>query len=335
MKTIVYIEKNPVTNKCRFVSLELAYKAFTMMEEFNGEVVGVFVGDRLPEDADKLFQNGLDRLVYFLDDNLKNLQSIAYQNILEQIIKDQQPDIVLFGATHNGRDIAPLIASSLKTGLTADCTQLFIDNLEYKNEDKGKSLFQVRPAFGGNILATIVTPDHRPMMATVREGVMPLPETKLNKKSVMEEAVIDFSKEWIKNEFLSIIPKKSMVNFDSRDIIIAGGAGVGSRENFELLHKLAALLNAEVGASRAAVDFGYTEKARQIGQTGSVVRPKLYIAAGISGQIQHRAGMEESMKIIAINTDPNAPIFNISHKGIVGDIKDIIPKMIQMLREEE
>jgi electron transfer flavoprotein alpha subunit len=202
MKTIVYIEKNPVTNKCRFVSLELAYKAFTMMEEFNGEVVGVFVGDRLPEDTDKLFQNGLDRLVYFLDDNLKNLQSIAYQNILEQIIKDQQPDIVLFGATHNGRDIAPLIASSLKTGLTADCTQLFIDNLEYKNEDKGKSPFQVRPAFGGNILATIVTPDHRPMMATVREGVMPLPETKLNKKSVMDEAVIDFSKEWIKNEFL-------------------------------------------------------------------------------------------------------------------------------------
>jgi len=335
MKTIVYIEKNPVTNKCRFVSLELAYKAYTMMEEFKGEVIGVFVGNQLPEDTDKLFQNGLDRLVYFLDDNLKNLQSIAYQNILEQIIKEQQPDIVLFGATHNGRDIAPLIASSLKTGLTADCTQLFIDNLEYKNEDKGKSLFQVRPAFGGNILATIVTPDHRPMMATVREGVMPLPETKLNKKCVMEEAKIDFSNEWLKNEFLSIIPKKSMVNFDSRDIIIAGGAGVGSRENFELLHKLAVLLNAEVGASRAAVDFGYTEKARQIGQTGSVVRPKLYIAAGISGQIQHRAGMEESMKIIAINTDPNAPIFNISHKGIVGDIKDIIPKMIQMLREEE
>ena len=335
MKTIVYIEKNPVTNKCRFVSLELAYKAYTMMAEFKGEVIGVFVGDSLPDDADKLFRNGLGKLIYYTNENLKNLQSFACKNIIEQIINQEEPDIVLFGATHNGRDIAPLIASSLKTGLTADCTQLFIDDLEYRKEDKGKSLFQVRPAFGGNILATIVTPDHRPMMATVREGVMPLPVEKLNIKGIMQEADVDFTEEWIKNEFLSVVPKKSVVNFDSKDVVIAGGAGVGSKENFQLLHKLAALLDAEVGASRAAVDFGYTEKARQIGQTGSVVRPKLYIAAGISGQIQHRAGMEESMKIIAINNDPNAPIFNISHKGIVGDVKDVIPKMIQMLREEE
>ncbi|MBN2279954.1 MAG: electron transfer flavoprotein subunit alpha/FixB family protein [Candidatus Marinimicrobia bacterium] len=335
MKTIVYIEKNPVTGKCRFVSLELAYKAYTMMQEFNGEVLGVFVGDHLPEDADKLFHYGLDKLIYFTNENLKNLQSLAYKNIIEQIIRQEEPDIVLFGATHNGRDIAPLIASSLKTGLTADCTQLFIDDLEYKDEYKGKCLYQVRPAFGGNILATIITPDNRPMMATVREGVMSLPDTKLDKKGVMQEANIDFSMEWVRSEFLSVVPKKSTVNFGSKNIIVAGGAGVGSKENFDMLHKLAALLDAEVGASRAAVDFGYAEKARQIGQTGSVVRPKIYIAAGISGQIQHRAGMEESMKIIAINTDPNAPIFNISHKGIVGDVKDVIPKMIQMLREEE
>src|SRR6056297_852715 len=209
MKTIVYIEKNPVTNKCRFVSLELAYKAYTMMEEFQGEVIGVFVGDSLPEDADKLFQNGLDKLIYYTNNNLKNLQSIACKNIIEQIIIQEKPDIVLFGATHNGRDIAPLIASSLKTGLTADCTQLFIDDLEYRKEDKGKSLFQVRPAFGGNILATIVTPDHRPMMAAVREGVMPLPVEKLNIKGIMQEADVDFTQEWIKNEFLSVVPKKS------------------------------------------------------------------------------------------------------------------------------
>ncbi len=335
MKTIVYIEKNSVTHKCRFVSLELAYKAYTMMSEFDGEVVGVFVGDSLPEDTDKLFQNGLNRLVYFTDDNLKNLQSLAYKNIIEQIIKSEEPDIVLFGATHNGRDIAPLISSSLKTGLTADCTQLFIDDLEYRKADKGKSLFQVRPAFGGNILATIVTPDHRPMMATVREGVMPLPEDKLDKKGIMEEADVDFTEEWIKSEFLSVIPKVSDVNFDAKDVIVAGGAGIGSKDNFQMLHKLANLLDAEVGASRAAVDFGYTEKTRQIGQTGSVVRPKLYIACGISGQIQHRAGMEESLKVIAINEDPNAPIFDIAHKGIVGDINDVIPKMIKELREEE
>ncbi len=335
MQTIVYIEKNPITNKSRFVSLELAYKAYTLMQPSKGEVVGVFVGDSLPEDTDDLFKNGLDRLIYYTDDNLKNLQSIAYKNIIEQIIKSEEPDIVLFGATHNGRDIAPLIASSLRTGLTADCTQLYIDDLIYRKENKGQSLFQVRPAFGGNILATIVTPDNRPMMASVREGVMTLPEKKLNKPVKLEKANVDFNKEWIKNDFLSIIPKIKHVNFDTSDIIVAGGAGVGSKETFNLLHQIAKSLGGEVGSSRAAVDFGFSEKVRQIGQTGSIVRPKLYIACGISGQIQHRAGMEESKKIIAINNDKDAPIFGIAHKGIIGDLNEILPVMLHYLREEE
>ncbi|HNW83077.1 MAG TPA: electron transfer flavoprotein subunit alpha/FixB family protein [bacterium] len=330
MKSVVFIEKNFHTGKLRNVTVELAWKANTLVKPLNGEVVGIFAGDELPTDYAELFRYGIDRVLFYKNPALKNLQSTAMKHILCAMIKHENPEIVLFGATHTGRDIAPLVASTLKTGLTADCTQLHID--DYK--DKGKILFQVRPAFGGNILATIITPDHRPMMATVREGVMLLPEEKTDKPIRIEEFKTEFNKEWIRNEFLEIIPKISKVNFHSAQTIVAGGAGVGSKEDFRLLEQLAAVLGAEVGASRAAVDFGFAEKERQIGQTGSVVRPKLYIACGISGSIQHRAGMEESKKIIAINKDPNAPIFAVAHMGIVGDLKEIIPVMIKYLREE-
>lgn len=331
MKTIVYIEKNPVTKKLRNVSLELAYKAYSLMKPFKGEVVGVFTGDALPEDSEMIFKYGVHRLVHYTNPRLANIQSIAYKNIIEQMVKAEKPDIVLFGATHAGRDVAPLIASSLQTGLTADCTQLYID--EFK--DKGNILFQMRPAFGGNILATIITPDNRPMMATVREGVMLLPEEYLNISAKIEPFKADFKDEWVLNEFLEILPKQKKVDFSTANIIVSGGAGVGSKENFKLVRQLAAALGGEVGASRAAVDFGFIEKDHQVGQTGSVVRPKLYVACGISGQIQHRAGMEESQKIIAINKDPNAPIFGIAHRCIVGDLNEIIPIMLHYLKEEE
>ncbi len=330
MKVLVFIEKNTHTDMLRNVTAELTWKAHSLVKPLNGEVVGIFAGDKLPQDHAELFKYGMDRILYFNHPQLKNLKSIAMKNILTEMVKSENADIVLFGATHTGRDVAPLIASTLRTGLTADCTQLYID--EYK--ESGKILYQVRPAFGGNILATIITPFNRPMMATVREGVMLLPEVKLDNPAKLQEFKTEFKMEWIKNEFLEIIPKVSKVNFGEANIIVAGGAGVGCRENFRLLEQLAAVLNAEVGASRAAVDFGFAEKERQIGQTGSVVRPKLYIACGISGSIQHRAGMEESKKIIAINSDPNAPIFNIAHMGIVGDLKEIIPVMIKYLREE-
>lgn len=330
MKSVVFIEKNPVSNQLRNVSLELTYKAYTLSNPLGGEVVGVFAGDALPENTDELFQFGLNRLLSFTDERLKHLHSLAYKHILEQMIRSEAPDIVLFGATHTGRDVAPLIASSLKTGMTADCTQLYID--EYK--DKGKILYQMRPAFGGNILATIITPDHRPMMATVREGVMLLPDTRLNNPVRIAAFPIDFQDVWIRSEFLEIVPKVKKVDFSSANIIVSGGAGVGGEENFRLIRELAKALGGEVGASRAAVDFGFVEKDHQIGQTGSVVRPKLYIACGISGQIQHRAGMEESQKIIAINKDPDAPIFNIAHMGIVGDLNEIIPVMLRYLKEE-
>jgi electron transfer flavoprotein alpha subunit len=331
MKSVVFIEKNPLTNQLRNVSLELTYKAYNLSNPLKGEVVGIFAGDSLPEDAVELFRLGLNRLVYYIYEHLKHLHSIAYQHILEEMIRAEAPDIVLFGATHTGRAIAPRIASSLKTGLTADCTQLYIDSYQ----KKGEILFQMRPAFGGNILATIVTPDHRPMMASVREGVMPLPAERLNFPVKTEPFAINFVDAWLKSEFLEIIPKVKKVDFSSASIIVSGGAGVGSQENFHLIRELARALGGEVGASRAAVDFGFIEKDHQVGQTGSVVRPKLYIACGISGQIQHRAGMEESQKIIAINKDPEAPIFKIAHMGIVGDLNEIIPIMLRYLKEED
>lgn len=330
MKTVVFIEKNPVTDKLRDVSVELSARAHSLMSPFKGEVVGAFVGDELPSDSQLLFQYGLDRLIYNCRPQYKNLHSIAYKNVIEAMIKKENPDFVLFGATHTGRDVAPLVSSSLVTGLTADCTQLYID--EYK--DRGNILYQVRPAFGGNILATIITPEHRPAMATVREGVMRLPEKRTGNPVKTEIFAMDTREQWLKNQFLQVVPKHRKVNLGSSNIIVAGGAGVGSKENFKLLYDLADALGGEVGASRAAVDYGFADKARQIGQTGAVVRPKLYIAIGISGSIQHRAGMAESNKIIAINSDPEAPIFGIAHLGIVEDFKMVIPMMLKYLKEE-
>lgn len=330
MKILIFIEKNPLSGKLRDVSVELSAKAYQLMKPFNGEVVGIFTGDKLPKDTDILFSYGLDRLIHYNNPGLANFHSVAYKNIIEKMILKEDPDIVLFGATNMGREVAPLISSSLQTGLTADCTQLYID--DFKNT--GKILYQVRPAFGGNILATIISPDHRPTMSTVREGVMRLPDRQNKKEEKIESFNIVPDDLWFKDEFLEILKKEKKVNLNKSNIIIAGGAGVGSKENFKLLFDLAETLGAEVGGSRAAVDSGFIDKSRQIGQTGAMVRPKLYVSFGISGSIQHRAGMEESGKIIAVNTDINAPIFNISHFGIVEDMKVIIPVMIRYLKED-
>jgi len=330
MKTAIFIEKNPVSGKLRDVSFELIAKASSLMSDQKGEVTGLFCGDSLPSNIDDLFSFGLNKLLYFEDPSLSNIQPFAFKNILKSMIVKEDPDIVLFGATSSGREIAPLIASSLMTGLTADCTQLSID--DYK--DKGKILYQVRPAFGGNILATIISPDHKPVMSTVREGVMRLPEKRVVNRINKEIFSAEMNSSWITNTIIETVLKKRNVHLDRSGIIVAGGAGIGSRENFELLFGLADVLGAEVGGSRAAVDAGYIEKERQIGQTGVVVRPKLYLAFGISGSIQHRAGMEESGKIIAVNTDINAPIFDISHFGIVDDFKSVIPMMMRYLKED-
>lgn len=330
MKIAIFIEKNPVTGKLRDVTAELSAKASALVEPFGGEVVGLFAGDELPANCDDLFSSGMNRLILFREKRLMDSHTIAIKNIIEKMILSEDPDIVLFGATSLGREVAPLISSSLKAGLTADCTHLYIDDFK----DKGKILYQVRPAFGGNILATIISPDSRPVMSTVREGVMKVPESMKNNEIKYEDFEMILQDNWFINDFLKILQKENKVRFNKSDIIVAGGAGVGTKENFKLLSDLADMLGAELGGSRAAVDSGYIDKSRQIGQTGAVVRPKLYIAFGISGSIQHRAGMDESAKIIAVNSDPKAPIFDISHFGIVEDMKTVIPVMMRYLKED-
>ena len=257
--------------------------------------------------------------------------------MLINLFKEIEPQIALMGATCIGRDLGPRVSSALHSGLTADCTSLEIgDHTDAKTKQEYTDLlYQIRPAFGGNIVATIVNPEHRPQMATVREGVMK--KEVFNPDHKGEVVKLDASKYVSDEDFVvEIIDRqiaKSKVNIKGAPIIVAGGYGVGSKENFNLLYELAATLGAEVGASRAAVDAGFIEHERQIGQTGVTVRPKLYIACGISGQIQHIAGMQESAIIISINNDPAAPINTIADYVITGNIEDVVPKLIRYYKK--
>jgi electron transfer flavoprotein alpha subunit len=254
-----------------------------------------------------------------------------------KLFNDEKPQIALMGATSIGRDLGPRVSSALHSGLTADCTSLVIGDHEDKKQGKVYKdlLYQIRPAFGGNIIATIINPDCRPQMATVREGVMKKEIVDPQYKGKMVK--LDVSKYVSDTDFVvEIIERhieKSKINIKGAPIVVAGGYGMGSKENFHLLYELAEVLGGEVGASRAAVDAGFAAHERQIGQTGITVRPKLYIACGISGQIQHRAGMEESAQIIAINTDPEAPINSVADYVIQGDVSEIIPKMIKYYKK--
>ena len=253
------------------------------------------------------------------------------------LIEQEKPQIALFGATSIGRDFAPRVSSALFSGLTADCTQLVIgDHKDAKTGTEYENLlYQIRPAFGGNIIATIVNPDHRPQMATVREGVMR--KEYAAKPGAGEVKPIDWKKFLKESDLVVKILDRQIeerkINIKGASVVVAGGYGVGSKENFKLIYELAEVLGGEVGASRAAVDAGFTEHARQIGQTGVTIRPKLYIACGISGQIQHTAGMDQSSMIISINTDPDAPINKIADFAITGDLNEVIPKMIKYYKQ--
>ena len=289
-----------------------------------------------------LFAGGAD-IVHLVDDPaLKVFRNKAYRHALVELVKECSPQIVIFGATHMGRDLGPSVASALRCGLTADCTDLQIgDYTDKKTGEEFKNvLHQIRPAFGGNIIATIVNARHWPQMATVREGVMkPLaPSSRLASSVSSPSAVVRHSSHLagveIPTEVVEIVRKVSSVNLKGSRVIVAGGAGVGSKENFKLLFDLAAALGGAVGGSRAAVDLGYCEHERQIGQTGVTVRPALMISCGISGAVQHLAGMQDSQKIIAINTDKDAPIFKVAHYGIVGDLNVVIPKLIKAIRNK-
>ena len=318
------------------VALELCGKARELADRLGVKTGAVLPGSGVGSLAEKLIAHGADKVYVVDDEHLGHYQTGSYAQVLNTLIEKHRPQIVVYGATPIGRDLAPRVASELRAGLTADCTGLEIDDVtDPKTKTKHKDLMlQVRPAFGGNIVATIVNFDQWPQMATVREGVMPLREADPSRTGeiVRESVEIDPTRLALKLIQQHFEPRK--VNLKGARVIVAGGGGIGSRDNFCLLHNLAGVLGGAVGASRAAVDNGLIGKEHQIGQTGTTVRPALYIAVGISGAIQHRAGMEESAKIVAINTDPEAPIFSIATYGIVGDFKEAIPKMIKAIREK-
>ncbi len=319
------------------VSLELLTKGRVLADRLGVKLEAVVAGDNLKDIEKELFPYGVDTVYKFEDARLYPYTSNPHAAVLINLFKEIKPQICLMGATCIGRDLGPRVSSCLHSGLTADCTALEIG--DHKDAKTGKEykdlLYQIRPAFGGNIVATIVNPDCRPQMATVREGVMKKEVRDPNYKGEVRD--MDVKKYVDDAEFVvEIIDRhieKSKVNIKNSPIIVAGGYGVGSKENFQLLFDLADTLGAEVGASRAAVDAGFIEHERQIGQTGVTVHPKLYIACGISGQIQHIAGMQDSSIIISINNDPNAPINAIADYVITGDMEEVVPKLIKYYKK--
>ncbi len=332
---IVYCEFED--GKIADVSLELLTKGRVLADRLGVKLEAIVIGDKLDGIEKQLFPFGADTVYKVEDKRLYPYTSNPHAAVLINLFKEIKPQICLMGATCIGRDLGPRVSSCLHSGLTADCTSLEIG--DHKDPKTGKEykdlLYQIRPAFGGNIVATIVNPECRPQMATVREGVMKKeiynPDHKgnvvnLNASKYVSDA--DFVVEIIDRHI-----EKSKVNIKNSPIIVAGGYGVGSKENFQLLFDLAQTLGGEVGASRAAVDAGFIEHDRQIGQTGVTVRPKLYIACGISGQIQHIAGMQESSIIISVNNDPNAPINTIADYVITGDIEEVLPKLIKYYKK--
>jgi electron transfer flavoprotein alpha subunit len=317
------------------VSLELCGKARELADQLKVPMGAVLPGWKVRELSDRLIAHGADRVYYVPDRELESYRTLPYARVMCQLIGKHKPQIVLYGATPLGRDLAPRIASEMRAGLTADCTDLQIgDFTEAGTKTVHKNLLlQIRPAFGGNIIATIVNPARWPQMATVREGVMRLGDGEATRTGEIIEENIAFKDFDLAIKLIEHHREKRTVNLKAARIIVAGGAGVGSRENFQLIYDLAGALGGAVGASRAAVDGGFIDKEHQVGQTGTTVRPALYIACGISGAVQHRAGMEESAKIIAINRDREAPILAVAHYGIVGDLNRVIPMMIKAIKE--
>jgi electron transfer flavoprotein alpha subunit len=318
------------------VSLELLAKGQELAQLLNSQVCGLLCGYQVGDLAETAIRYGADRVLLADHPELEVYRTLPYARVATELVQERQPYIFLLGATAIGRDLAPRVASAIRAGLTADCTDLQIGDYTSKKDKRvyKNLLYQIRPAFGGNIIATIVNPNMHPQMATVREGVMRRSEPDEMRQGVVERVEPKFDERDLVLKVLSRETRETTVDLKGAPIIVAGGAGVGSDDNFELIKELAHILGGEVGASRAAVDAGYVSSEHQVGQTGTTVRPRLYIAAGISGAIQHRAGMNESSKIIAINTDPNAPIFDIAHYKIVGNLAEVIPMMIRAFREK-
>jgi len=316
--------------------LELLSKGRKLANQLKVKLEAVVIGNNMMNIEKLLFPYGVDVIYLAESEKLFPYSTLPHFSIVSKLFEEKKPQIALFGATSVGRDLAPRVASRLRCGLTADCTALEIG--EHTDTKTGtvypNLLYQIRPAFGGNIIATIINPETRPQMATVREGVMLKEIYNPDYKGVVEKLWVDdyLTEDDFVVKMIAREIEAKKINIKNAQIIVSGGYGMGSKENFNKLHELAAQIGGEVGATRAAVDAGYAEHERQIGQTGVTVRPKLYIACGISGAVQHRAGMEESAKIISINTNPQAPINAIADYTIIGDANDILPKMIKAIK---
>lgn len=309
------------------VTVELIGEGRKLADKLGKELAVVIAGYGVEEEVKELLHYGVDKAYYISDSLLKDFTTDGYAISIANLIDEKKPEVVLVGATSIGRDIAPRIAGKVGTGLTADCTKLEIDETDNK-------LLQTRPAFGGNLMATIVCPKNRPQMSTVRPGVMAKAARTEAATGVLEVVTPALTEEMIRTRLVEILPQeKKAVNLTDARIIVSAGRGLKKAEGFELIKELADKLGAEIGASRAAVDSGWIDHSHQIGQTGTTVRPELYIACGISGAIQHLAGMSDSKYIVAINKDPKAPIFSICDYGIVGDLYEILPEMIESLNK--
>lgn len=312
------------------VSLELLSKGRELADELGSQTRALLLGYPLTDElANHLIHHGADGVIAVDHPELTLYRTLPYARVAIELAQARRPYIFLLGATPVGRDLAPRIASGIQAGLTADCTNLRIGDFERGGEKYTDLLYQIRPAFGGNVIATIVNPEMHPQMATVREGVMKQSQPDLARSGPVERITPRFEPDDLAVQVLDRERRKPACNLRGASIVVAGGAGVGSRENFQLIHQLAEALGAEVGASRAAVDAGFVSQEHQVGQTGATVRPRLYVACGISGAVQHRAGMDQSNKIVAINADPDAPIFQIADYKIVGDLNDVIPTLIE------
>lgn len=321
----VYVEQRD--RKVQNVSLELIGKAKELAETLKEEVTAVVLGYKIQEQLNRLLQYGADNVIYVENEKLDIYMTEPYTKALVKVIKTKKPEIMLYGATAIGRDLAPRVACRIKTGLTADCTGLDIN-------EENSNLMMTRPAFGGNIMATIECPDHRPQMATVRPGVMKKAEFDENKTGNIENIDVDITKEDMTYEIIEVVKeKKEKMDIQEAVVLVSGGRGVGKPEKFELLKNVADELDGMVSASRAVIDSGWKAKDYQVGQTGKTVRPDLYVACGISGAIQHLAGMEESEFIVAINKDETAPIFEVADVGIVGDLNKVLPLLAEEIKK--
>lgn len=307
------------------VVIELLGEAKKLAAEIGTDVSAVLCGDEVGALTHELFAYGADKVYQAVHPELKNYRTDAYTKVIQEAINQYKPEIILLGATHIGRDLGPCLAVRCDTGLTADCTKLEID-------PDDKKIRQTRPAFGGNLMATIICPNHRPQMSTVRPGVMDKAEYVAGREGVAIRLNVSFEENEIRTKIIKIVKEAGeLASLTDAEFIVSGGMGLGNPEGFELLKKLAEKLGGTIGSSRACVDSGWIDHSYQVGQTGTTVKPKIYFACGISGAIQHLAGMQSSDYIIAINKNENAPIFEVADYGIVGDLYEVIPAILEQL----